>query len=362
MVSKLIVLLTILCVSFLILDFMFWRAGKAVIDHHDCKHHCEWQLAKMNETFNTLITVCEEKLQKLHGSDMNLAIIREQLHKEILELFWYEFQTFQRLHSSRIESVPQFCLEYCTAVQSAKHRECKENVTNNHYQIQMLLQRQRWLRIHIRRRLQFIGSNVNYAEPETMSISTLWFHIIAIIIALVTLFIIIIRPTRSRLAALTGEKERIEGQLHMAQTQLIQMQAESIATQPEEIKEPHLDSDDQCLRLSASDKETIMSIVERNSYLESWIDEFLKCEKQLKSRLVDICSEKDLLSQEYKETLDLKDKSLKSLDKFWHQWLNEERKARKTAEEKEVAFIETIKAIESKHQWQLAREIMRYTI
>ena len=359
MISRLLVLLAILCVSFLILDFtFFWRDGKVQLDPYGCKHHCEWQLAKMNETFNTLITVCEKKLQQLHDSDMNLAIIREQLHKEILELFSYEFQTFQRLHSARVESVPQFCSEYCKV---EEYKECKKNMTNSHYQIQMLLQRQRWLRIQIRRRLQFIGGNISSTEPEIMNImGMLWSHTFAMIIVLVALFVTIIRPSRSRLATLTGEKERIETQLHMAQTQLMQIQAESRTTRPQETEEPRLDSENQCLELSTSDEEIIISIVERNSHLESWNENLLRSEQQLKSRLVDLCSEKDLLCQEFMETLALRDKSLQNIDKFWHQRLNEERKARKTAEEKERDSVEMIKAIESKHQWQLAREIIRY--
>ena len=331
----------------------FWRDGKIQLDPSGCKHHCEWQLAKMNETFNTLITVCEKKLQQLHDSDMNLAIIREQLHKEILELFSYEFQTFQRLHSARIESVPQFCSEYCKV---EEYRECKENMTNSHHQIQMLLQRQRWLRIQIRRRLQFIGGNINSTEPEIMNMSMLWSHTFAMIVVLVALFVTIIQPTRNRLATLTGEKERIETQLHMAQTQLIQRQAASRATRPEETEEPCLDNENQCLELSTSDEEIIISIVERNSYLESWNKNLLRSEELLESRLV----EKDLLCQEFMETLVLRDKSLQNVDKFWHQRLNEERKARKTAEEKERDSVEMMRAIESKHQWQLAREITRY--
>lgn len=356
MASRLLVLLAILCVSFLILDFtLFWRDGKIQLDPSGCKHHCEWQLAKMNETFNTLITVCEKKLQQLHDSDMNLAIIREQLHKEILELFSYEFQTFQRLHSARIESVPQFCSEYCKV---EEYRECKENMTNSHHQIQMLLQRQRWLRIQlqIHRRLQFIGGNINSTEPEIMNMSMLWSHTFAMIVVLVALFVTIIQPTRNRLATLTGEKERIETQLHMAQTQLIQIQAESRATRPEETEEPCLGNENQCLELSTSDEEIIISIIERNSYLESWNENLLRSEELLESRLV----EKDLLCQEFIETLALRDRSLKNVDKFWHQRLNDERKARKTAEEKERDSVEMMKAIESKHQWQLAREITRY--
>ena len=482
--SSLLVLLAMLCVSFLILDFTFWRDDKAVFDPHDCKHQCEWQLAKMNETFNTLIAVCEEKLQKLHGSDMNLAIIREQLHKEILELFWYEFQTFQRLHSSRIESAPQFCLEYCTVMDSTKHRECKENVTNNHYQIQMLLQRERWLRGHIHRRLLLIRGNGNSVESETLSM--LWPSIIAIVIALVGLYVMVVEPTRdkiatlterkerieaqfrttqtqllqvqeetrSRIATLTEQKERIEVQFHTTQTQLLQVQEETrsriatlteqkerieaqfrttqtqllqvqeetrnriatlteqkerieaqfrttqtqllqvqeetrnrIATlteQKERIEAQFRTTQTQLLQVQEETRNRIATLTEqkerieaqfcttqtqllqvqeevseknsdlesRNSILESWNEKLLGCEMMLKSRLVDLCSEKDLLYEEYKETLALKDKSLKNMDEFWHQWLVKEREARKTAEEKETASVE-----ESK---QLAREITRY--
>ena len=383
--SKLLVVLTILCVCFLILDFTFWRDGKAVVDTHDCKHHCEWQLAKMNETFNTLIAVCEEKLQKLHGSDMNLAIIREQLHKEILELFWYEFQTFQRLHSTRTESVPQFCLEYCTVMNTAKHQECKENVTNSHYQIQMLLQRQRWLRIHIRRTLQIIRGNVNTIQPETLSL--FWPSIIALVlIALVSLYIMTIAvPTRTNLATLMEEKERIEAQLQMVQTQLSDSISEKGRTEVQlhgmlsdsigenERIEAQLHMVQIQLSEATSEKERIEAQLltvqtpllqaQANSVAVPQEMSEVICfgnDSQLKEK--SLCWNEELLrcEIEHNNTLALKEKILQNAHKFWHQQLNEERSARKTAKENERASLQTIKAIESKYQWQLARESTRY--
>ena len=335
---------------------MFWRDGKESnpVDGYNCEHRCEWQLSQMNETFKTLITVCEEKLQRLHGSDMNLAIIREQLHKEILKLFWYEFQTFQRLHSTRIESIPQFCLEYYTAMDNARHRECKENETNSQYQIQMLLQRHRWLRTRIHRRLQLAREKVN-----SDALSTLWsFTIMAVVIVLIALFVMVVQQTRNRLTTVKGDMERLEAQLHMAQTQLLQAQA-SLAAQQEETDIP-LDDDNQSIKLCTSDQEIILEIVERNSYLESWNKELCNSEEMLKSRVTDLCFENEILSQECKVKLTAKNNELQNAHTFWQGRLNEERKARKTAEEKEIIFVDTIKTMESKYQWQLAREIARY--
>lgn len=139
----------------------------------DCRHHCEWQLAKMNETFNILIAVCEEKLQKLHGSDMNMAIIREQLHKEVLELFWYEFQTFQRLHTSKSEFVPQLCSEYCSKVSLRKQEdEYQEKVRRLRTENQQLVQKQRWLRLWLQKRLQDTKAIRNSDDTD----NAFWVH------------------------------------------------------------------------------------------------------------------------------------------------------------------------------------------
>ena len=66
--------------------------GHSETEGCDCRYHCEWQMVQMNKTFNFLMTACEEKVQKLHKSDMNMAIIREQLNKEMLHLFLDEYQ------------------------------------------------------------------------------------------------------------------------------------------------------------------------------------------------------------------------------------------------------------------------------
>ena len=170
-----------------------------------------------------------------------MAIIREQLQKEFLELFLYELQTFsQRLHdSTRIEPAPHFCLEYCTVINTINYQECKENVTNSHYQIQMLLQRQRWLRSHIRRRLQLSGGSMNSTDSgmETSSMFCNWSHMIAIVVA-ITLFMVI-RPTRNRLAAWKGQKENIVEEPPMMRTQLLRMQTQSVVTQQDDTEQLH---------------------------------------------------------------------------------------------------------------------------
>ena len=112
-------------------------------DSCDCRHQCEWQLDLMNKTFNTLLAIQEEKIRKLHQSDMSMALIREQLHKEMLELFLYEYQTMNhRLKNIKIDSVPQFCSNWCTNMDFSK---CKENVVKLQNENQRLLERERKL-------------------------------------------------------------------------------------------------------------------------------------------------------------------------------------------------------------------------
>ena len=154
-------------------SLFFWNRPNVVpstSDSEGCgdyKHHCEWQLTKMNETCNVLINISEDKLKKLHESDMNLAIIREQLHKEILELFWYEFQTFQRLHSSKSECVPQSCSEYCAKMSLKKHEEeYQEKMSEN----QHLVQKQHLLRL--------------FGDDITLAVIFLLFVLIVIILLL----------------------------------------------------------------------------------------------------------------------------------------------------------------------------------
>ena len=315
MASKVLVILAIVLwtMFFVMLEFILLKDNKA-FESNDCKHHCEWQLTQMNETFKILITVCEEKLQKLHSSDMNMAIIREQLQKEFLELFLYELQTFtQRLHdSTRIEPAPHFCLEYCTVINTVNYQECKENMTNRHYQIQMLLRRQRWLRSHIRRRLRLSGGSMNSTDlgMETSSMFCNWSHVIAIVVT-ITLFMVI-RPTRSRLAAWKGRKENIVEELPMMRTQLLRMQTQSVVTQQDDTEQLHLVSDKPYLKLSASDVEIILKIIERNSILESWNEELLKSERLLRSRVAELHSENAVLTQDCEEKLAVKDDMLQN--------------------------------------------------
>ena len=218
-------------------------------DSCDCRRQCEWQLAKMNETFNTLIAVCEEKLQKLHGSDMNMAIIREQLHKEILELFWYEFQTFQRLHNAKTEHMPQFCSEYCSIADLAKHRdEYKQNTTKLFNANHQLLQRQRWLRFQLRLRLRRPQTHTMMAEA--FSSTNLW--AVTVPITFIITIIILIQVNKDRLATLETEKVRIETEvrtLHEHNTRLandVQILTENLDAQQQHAKE--LISDKERLR------------------------------------------------------------------------------------------------------------------
>ena len=210
------------------------------------------------------------------------------------------YKPLQRLHdSTRIEPAPHFCLEYCTVINTINYQECKENVTNSHYQIQMLLQRQRWLRSHIRRRLQLSGGSMNSTDSgmETSSMFCNWSHVIAIVVA-ITLFMVI-RPTRSRLAAWKGRKENIVEELPMMSTQLLRMQTQSVVTQQDDTEQLHL----------VSDKP---KIIERNSILESWNEELLKSERLLRSRVAELHSENAVLTQDCEEKLAVKDDMLQN--------------------------------------------------
>jgi hypothetical protein len=107
----------------------------------------------MNKTFNTLLAIQEEKIRNLHQSDMNMAVIREQLHKEILELFLYEYQTMNhRLKNIKTDSmdsaVPQLCSNWCTNTDSSK---CKESVAKLQIDNQRLLERERQLKLRLQR-------------------------------------------------------------------------------------------------------------------------------------------------------------------------------------------------------------------
>lgn len=134
------------------------KDSHSTIDGCDCRYQCEWQVIQMNKTFNILINACEEKVQKLHKSDMNMAIIREQLNKEMLELFLYMYQTMsRRFQNIKEESIPQFCSDYCITLGISK---CKKGVTMLQLENQRLLDRQRKLKLQLQsqRELQQPGN------------------------------------------------------------------------------------------------------------------------------------------------------------------------------------------------------------
>ena len=131
--------------------------GHSETEGCDCRYHCEWQMVQMNKTFNFLMTACEEKVQKLHKSDMNMAIIREQLNKEMLHLFLDEYQAMShRLQNIREESIPQFCSDYCIT----QGLRCKESITKLKADYKRLSERQHRLKVQLqsRRYLQEAGN------------------------------------------------------------------------------------------------------------------------------------------------------------------------------------------------------------
>ena len=130
--------------------FLPWSSdNRYFTDSCDCRHQCEWQLDLMNKTFSTLLAIHEDKITKLHHSDMNMALIREQLHKEMLELFLYEYQTINhRLKDIKTDSVPQFCFNWNTNMDSSKY---KESIVKLQIDNQRLLERERQLKLRLRR-------------------------------------------------------------------------------------------------------------------------------------------------------------------------------------------------------------------
>ena len=145
--------------------------SRSAMDGCDCRYQCEWQVVQMNKTFNFLMTACEEKVQKLHKSDMNMAIIREQLNKEMLELFLYEYQTMsQRLQNIKEESVPQVCSDYCITLGLSK---CKKSITKLQSDYQRLSDRQYRLKVQLQsqRDLQKPG-NICISQNNLIIVAT----------------------------------------------------------------------------------------------------------------------------------------------------------------------------------------------
>jgi hypothetical protein len=302
----------------------------------------------MNETFNTLIAVCEEKLQKLHGSDMNMAIIREQLHKEILELFWYEFQTFQRLRNSKTEHVPQFCSEYCSTADLAKHKdECKRNTTKLFYSNQQLLQQQRWLRFQLKLRLRPPKAHI-----ETFSSTDLW--AVTIPITFVLTIIILIRVNKDRFATLETEKARIETEMHVLRERNTTLADEAqtltanLEAQQQHAEEFILDKERLCEELEA--RNTILSVqqealLERSGMLEYWNDALYTetAEKQF---------EIDSIRKKFNRTV-------QNAHRFWERKLLNERKARQEYEEELESTISSLKRNGWKQEWKLICEYQK---
>ena len=318
-------------------------------DGCDCRRHCEWQLTKMNETFNTLISVCEEKLQKLHSSDMNMAIIREQLHKEILELFSYEFQTFQRLHNTKADYVPQLCSDYCTAVDLTKYKdECKENATKLLNANQRLSQRQRWLRLQLKLRLRRTEPQIETANM--FSSTDLW--AVTVPITFVITIIILIRGNKDKLATLETERERIEIEVHTLRERNVTLANEAqsltanLQTQQQQADEFILDKERFCVELEA--RNTILTaqqeaLFERNGMLEYW-------NETLYTETTELQFEIDKLWK----NLGRKETALQNAHKFWQRQQSKERKARQEFEEELENTINSLKKNRLKREWKLA--------
>lgn len=206
-------LVAVIVLSLICTQLIFRESRDA--DKYDCRHLCEWQVVKIHETCTILIALCEEKLQKLHDSDMNMAIIREQLHKEILELFRYEFQTFQRLQTTKTEHILQVCSEYYNINTVVKHHmhdkeDCQSNVNKLLIENQLAVQRHRLFRWQVQRRLRYNRMNVNSCDTIHLLVS--WSSVpcallIICITILATMFVNWNRQKSNRVTAIEEERE-----------------------------------------------------------------------------------------------------------------------------------------------------------
>ena len=150
-------------------------------DSCDCRHQCEWQLDLMNKTFHTLLAIHEDKITKLHQSDINMALIREQLHKEMLELFLYEYQTMNhRLKNIKTDSVPQFCSNWCMNMDTSK---CKENLVKLQIDNQRLLERERQLKLRLQRHPDLPQSQICFDQKKFAGGTIVALFIILLIIS-----------------------------------------------------------------------------------------------------------------------------------------------------------------------------------
>ena len=339
----------------------------------DCRRHCEWQLNKMNETFNTLIAVCEEKLQKLHGSDMNNAIIREQLHKEILELFWYEFSTFQRLHSTKMESVPQLCSEYCikVSIENDWQKECKDNLTKLRKEIHHLSQGQRWLKVQLRRRTLTAAAAFNNESDVNI-----WYNIkmVLSIIAIVVVGAVLGKShqrMKERIVFVEGEKRRVEAEHHTLterNTSLekhVEFLNSSLEAQQRSTEELIVKQNRQQMELEkqcSSYKIEVEEVSERNSYLEYWnnelYDELSQSQQTFESERSKMDAQIVKLSQKHSKLVkQIKqgENRLRNAHRFWQRIQHNERKARQKVEEDHECTITSLEKNALRYQHMITK-------
>ena len=125
---------------------------------------------------------------------MNMALIREQLHKEMLELFLYEYQTMNhRLKDIKTDSVPQLCSNWCTNMDSSK---CKENVVKLQIDNQRLLERERQLKLRLQRQSDLPQSQICFDQRKFAVGGTIVALLIVMLIILTALLLIKIKHRR----------------------------------------------------------------------------------------------------------------------------------------------------------------------
>ena len=253
-----------------------------------------------------------------------------------MELFWYEFQTFQRLHNSKTEHVPQFCSEYCSAVDLARHKdECRQNTTKLFSANQKLLQRQSWLRFQLKLRLRPPKTQIETAK--TLSSTHLW--AIIVLITFVITIIVLVRVNKDRFTTLETEKARIETDVHTLRernttlTNEVQTLTENLEAQQQHAKEVVLDKERLCEELEAHYSMILTGqkeeLLERNRILEYWND-------ALFTEIAEQQFEIDNLTKKL-------NCAVQNAHKFWERKQLKERKARQEYEEELESTINSLK-------------------
>lgn len=332
---------------------------KEIRDHYsvettNCQHLCEWQLAKMNETSNILIRACEDKLQRLHDIDMNMAIIREQMHKEMLELFRYEYQAFQRMQTTKIEYTPQLCSEYCTMMAVIKYHDkedCQSNVTKLLIENQKAVQRHRSFRLQCQKRLKYSLSSADSFDTIHMlswsSLPPVLFTICTFILTTVLIFVRWHRQRSNGVTAFKRERERIDAEMHKIKECNVSLTSDvgffksSLDTHKKTAEKFIADLENQHLELEKCNlhlRNEVRTLEEEKARLERWNGDLFTRLNHSQQTLKASQSECEKLLQK----LACKETEIQNAHKYWHELQSEERKAVQKLKEEHYLVVKSM--------------------